>query len=388
MREKEDIPRILKNKEQLGPSPIEKLKRVDEPTTLITDNVQRFDTRQNGFEKAARGEYGEAVARERARPTKFPLQAALIDMIRQRFAPGVNGDVAPLQAPLTEDPEVLSRHIKSLGYFLRADIIGICLLPNYAAYSYDKDGNPIELNHKYAISIVIDQGYDTMDASSGSDWISSSQSFRGYTTSAFITSMMANYIRKLGYPARAHFNNAYQVVVPPLLVLSGIGEMSRIGGATINPFLGPRFKAAVVTTDLPLLPDKPIDFGLQKFCQVCGRCAEECPSRAISNGDKVMYNGYECWKLDVERCTKFRVTNQYGAGCGTCIKVCPWNKPGGRLHDTARWVAQHTPALDGMLVKMDSFMGFGKQRKEKQWWFDLEMVDGVIQVPKGKQNKS
>jgi reductive dehalogenase len=262
--------------------------------------------------------------------------------------------------------------------------VGICRLPSYAVYSHDSNENPVELNHKNAILIVVDQGYETFDASNGSDWISSSQAFRSYTTTAFITTMMADYIRKLGFPARAHFNGNYQVVVPPLLLLSGIGEMSRMGNSVINPFLGPRFKAAVVTTDLPLEPDGPVDFGLQAFCQTCMKCAEACPARAIPTGDKVMYNGYECWKLDVERCAKFRVTNPNGSGCGTCIKVCPWNKPTGTLHDTVRWMALHTPWLDRFLVRMDTLMGYGKRHREKQWWFDLEEVDGVMQVPKGK----
>lgn len=95
----------------------------------------------------------------------------------------------------------------------------------------------------------------------------------------------------------------------------------------LNPFLGPRFKAAVVTTDMPLAIDSPVDFGLQDFCSKCMKCARECPSQAISHGDKEMYNGYERWPIDVEKCTRMRVGNQHGSGCGTCIKVCPWNKP-------------------------------------------------------------
>ena len=169
-------------------------------------------------------------------------------------------------------------------------------------YSHDVNGNPIELNHKNAIVIVIDQDYETMEASNGYDWISGCQSFRSYSTSGFIACIMANYIRRLGYPARSHHEPGYQVVVPPLVLLAGLGEMSRMGNSVLNPFIGVRFKASVVTTDLPLLPDKPIDFGLQKFCSVCKKCAIECPSQAISYGNKVMYIGYETWRLDVERC--------------------------------------------------------------------------------------
>ena len=219
-----------------------------------------------------------------------------------------------------------------------------------------------------------------MKGSTGKDWISSSQSYRSYSATAFIACVMADYIRRLGYPARAHFPGTYQVVITPLLLLAGIGEMSR-AGIVLNPFLGLRFKAAAVTTDLPLLPDKPVDFGLQEFCQQCRRCAVECPARAIPMGDKVMYNGYETWRIDVERCTKFRVTNQSGSACGRCIKVCPWNKPRGWTHDMVRWLIKHMPFLDGFLIRMDRLWGYGKQDLRYKWWFDLEYRDGKLQGP-------
>lgn len=383
--EKQYYDGILTQRRQLGPYPMEKLKRVEQPTTRITDNVQRFDEREHGFNQAFRGDFGPQVTRERQRlRTKYPLGAALANMAAH-LAPVVDGEVASSKAPIPEDPEILSRYIKRLGYFLRADIVGICQLPQYAVYSYDKDGNPVELNHRFAITIVVDQDYETLNASTGHDWISVSQSFLSYSTTAFIACIVADYIRRLGYPARAHHVLDYQVAVTPLLLLAGIGEMCR-AGIVLNPFLGLRFKAAVVTTDLPLVPDKPVDFGLQEFCQKCMKCAVECPSRAIPTGETVMYNGYEVWKLDVEQCTKFRVTNPNGAACGRCIKVCPWNKPQGWTHDVARWMIGHAPFLDKLLVKMDDIWGYGKQEKKDQWWFDLEDIDSVLQIPRKSQD--
>ena len=72
--------------------------------------------------------------------------------------------------------------------------------------------------------------------------------------------------------------------------------------------------------------DRPIDFGLQTFCSNCLKCARECPCDAIPFGDKVMFNGYEIWKPDVERCTRYRLTNAKGSACGRCMKTCPINK--------------------------------------------------------------
>ena len=371
---------ILGGRGHLGRFPMESLKRVDQPTTRITDNIPRFDEREHGFARAMRGDFGPALASEMARFVhKYPLGAAFANMTTH-LVPMVDGEVAPAKAPIPEDPQTLSRHIKQLGYFLRADIVGICRLPQYAVYSHGLDGNPVELDHKFAILLVIDQDYETMCGSTGDDWISGSQSFIGYSTAAFIACIMADYIRRLGYPARAHHAFNYQVLVVPLLLLAGIGEMSR-AGIVLNPFLGTRFKATVVTTDLPLQEDTPVDFGLQEFCRKCLKCAVECHAKAIPEGDKVMINGYENWRFDAERCSKFRLANPNGSSCGRCIKVCPWNKPEGWTHDLVRWIVKHAPLLDRFMVKMDDVWGYGKQDKRHKWWFDLEEVDGVIKTP-------
>ncbi len=360
----------------VDPFPVHTLKRVDRPTTLIFDDqVKRVDERESGFNKAVRGDYGTFLQRERQRfVSKHPLSGAL-SWMTAHLREVVDGIIAKQKAPLPEDPALLSRHIKELAYFLRADAVGICQLPLYAVYSHAfPNGEPIELNHRYAIGILVDQDWRTAEAFNGHDWISNSMSFLAYSTSGFIACIMAEYIRRLGYPARAHHARNYQVVVPPILLWAGLGEMSRIGDCVIHPFLGPRFKAAVVTTDLPLFPDKPIDFGLQDFCSRCKKCARECPSGALNFGEKVIYNGYERWPTNVEKCTSMRVGNQRGSGCGTCIKVCPWNKPYTLFHRAVGWAVRKSSFARRMAIRADDLLGYGKPKYEKKWWLDLEEV--------------
>lgn len=366
------------------PFPMHKIKRVERPTTkIVEDEVQRVDERESGFNRARRGDFGPYIKEQVARfVAKHPLSAALLQM--QVFLKDiVDGMVAVNKAPIPEDPKVLSRHIKEVAYFLRADAVGICELPRYAVYSHSfPDGQPIHLNHKYAIAILVDQDAKTSMATNGHDWISNSMSFMSYSTSGFIACILADYIRRLGYPARAHHARNYQVVVPPILLWAGLGELSRLGDSVVNPFLGPRFKAAVVTTDLPLLPDKPVDFGLQDFCSKCKKCARECPSGAISDGKKTMQNGYERWPLDVEKCTSFRVGNKRGAGCGTCIKVCPWNKPYTLFHRTVGWAMRKFSFARSIAIWADDLLGYGKPDYSKKWWLDLEDTEGVLRLPK------
>jgi reductive dehalogenase len=377
--------------------PVHKLIRVDRPTTVINEGkIQRVRERQAGFCKASAGDYGPKLQREFRRfVPKHPVSGALAWM-RNNMRPFVDGMVAAHQAPVPNDPAVLARHIKETAYFLRADAAGVCELPQYAVYSHkfdfmnpDAGEVPVELNHKYAIAVLIDQDYRTSHATSGSDWISNAMSMLSYSTSGFVAIILAEYIRRLGYPAKAHYAPFYDIVVPPILLLAGLGEMSRIGDSVIHPFLGPRFKAAVVTTNLPLLPDKPIDFGLQDFCSKCKKCARECPSGAISDGNKEMFNGYEKWPVDIKRCTGMRVGNQRGSGCGTCIKVCPWNKPYTSFHRTVGWAMRHSALARSLAIWGDDLLGYGKPDYSKKWWFDLEDVngDGILTIPANKKSE-
>ena len=355
-----------------------RLRRVSRPTTKITHEVACFDEREHGFNRALRGDYGPVAQRERQRfVEKYPLSGAMLAM-QLHLAEVVDGPVAAPQAPLPDDPLVLSRHVKQTALFMRADDVGICELPPYAVYSFDKNGKAVDLGHTHAIAILIDQNYPSFAAGSGRDWVSNSQSFRAYTGSAFTACMLADYIRRLGYSARAHHASDYKVVVPPILLLAGLGEICRIGGIVLHPFMGPRFKAAVVTTDLPLAPDRPIDFGLQQFCAACKKCARECPSGSIPEGPQTMYNGYQIWRNDIESCTRFRVTNAHGSSCGRCIKVCPWNKADTWYHAVATTLAARSQLARRGLIRLDEVLGYGKEDPSRKWWFDMEEVDGRV----------
>lgn len=296
----------------------------------------------------------------------------------------VDGPVADHKAPGTEDPEAMARHIKATAYFLRADMVGVSKLPPYAVYSHSmRTGEPIECHHKYAIALLVDQDWKTSEASYGNDWISTSMGFLAYSTSAFISCALANYIRRLGYSARAHHIRNYQVMIPPILLWAGLGEMCRIGDIVLNPFMGTRFKAAVVTTDLPLVPDKPIDFGLQDFCSKCAKCARHCPSGAIPFGKNptTTHNGYVKWANDVDKCTKNRIGNTLGSGCSVCVQVCPWNKPFTPFHRFVGWSMRNIPATRKLAVWGDDLMGYGKPKLENKWWYDLEDVEGHLRAP-------
>ena len=377
----------------LSAYPMETVKRINRPTTLILDDeVPRVPKRAAFFQRALHGDLGDKAKRERARfAFKTPFSFALLQIIRA-MVKFQDGPVAAREYAQHSDAGANAQAIKSLSYTLGADLTGICEIPRYAWYSHKEDGREIKPYHRYAVVMLIDQGYDTMEGASGDDWISGAQSMRGYLRGAEIAGIMGEFLRAQGFPARSQTNADSDLLHIPLILWAGLGELSRIGELVLNPFVGPRFKSVVLTTDLPLVPDKPIDFGLQTFCGNCLKCARECPCDAIPFGDKTMFNGYEIWKPDVERCTRYRVTNPKGAACGRCMKTCPINKvvdsDGALVARMASWLGIHAMWLKPMLVpiatRVDDWLGNGKRNPVKKWWFDHEFVNGIaIDPPKG-----
>ncbi len=368
--------------------PMENIKRVPRTTTLILeDEVPRVPKRANFFTRALNGDLGEKAQRERWRfAYKTPIAYAYVKLIRA-MVPQQNGSVSAVKDPAVSDPVANARAIKSLMYYLGADMVGACEAKRYVWYSHQDDGTPIDIYHRGAVVMLVDQGFETMEGASGDDWISGAQSMRAYMRGGEICGVVAAFIRSLGWPARSHTNADSDVLQLPLVLLAGLGELSRIGELVLNPFVGPRFKSAVVTTDLPLTWDQPIDFGLQDTCNKCMKCARECPCSAISFGDKVMFNGYEMWKPDVERCTRYRVTNPHGSACGRCMKTCPYNHEGLLAHRLFLWAAIHLPWARRWIVRFDDRIGNGSINPAKTWWTDLEIVDDKVVPPRGTNRR-
>ncbi|WP_300037772.1 4Fe-4S double cluster binding domain-containing protein [uncultured Roseobacter sp.] len=359
-----------------GPHPFETLKRTDKPTTYIDEGrVARVPKRADMFARAQFGDMGKAV-QEGAAGGHYARKAAP-SMAQRRMLGALtllqDGPAGP--GPRPDDAARNADNIKALCYFLGVDATGLSACPDWTWYSHDATGKPIDPPHDQAISMIIDQGFDTMEGASGDDWISVAQSMRAYLRFSLLGGVVARQIRNLGYKAKAHTVMDGEVLQPPLLLLSGLGEVSRIGEVILNPFLGPRLKSGVVTTDMPLAHDRPIDFGLQRFCESCNKCARECPSGAITAGPKLMFNGYETWKSDSQKCATYRITTSGGSMCGRCMKTCPWNLEGLFAEKPFRWAAMKLPAAAPVLARLDDRLARGGLNPVKKWWWDIELAE-------------
>ena len=357
-----------------GRLPFEKIRRVDEPTTFIDEErVARVPKRADMFARAQFGDMGPKNE-DATRGGMHIMKAAPAAAQRRSLAAFVllgNQDHAATRHPTTSDPERNAANLKATSNWLGADAVGLTRCPDWTWYSHDGAGAEIDPPHHQAVAMIIDQGYETMEGASGDDWIAISQSMRAYLRFALIGGVLAKHLRNLGHPAKPHTVMDGEVLQPPLLLLAGLGEVSRIGEVILHPLLGPRLKSGIVTTTMPQQHDRPIDFGLQRFCESCNKCARECPAGAITAGPKLMFNGYEIWKSDSQKCTTYRVTNAAGAMCGRCMKTCPWNLEGLFAEAPFRWAASRVPGSAKLLARLDDALGHGTINPTKKWWWDL-----------------
>lgn len=368
---------ILYDDRQIGLYPTDKLKRVDKPTTkyvLDPDLRVRRKESDHVMMQAATGAYGEDYKDLSARLTvQEPLGAAFISM--QHCISGVRiNKVASKKAPIPDNPRVLSRHIKSLAIFLGADMVGICKLPQSSVYTRNVRGEPISAPYDYAIVFIVRKHVPTMTASDGCESVVDPISFQAYQRLACQAQTMANYIRRLGHDAMATHMFSYLTMMPQLILEAGLGEMSRMG-LVVNPFIGANFKSAAVLTNMPLEVDKPVDFGLQDYCENCNVCVKACPEGAVPSGDKIIYNGYETWIIDREKCIKQALKTRI---CGRCTKMCPWSNVDVRPEafsnwdGNVEWLHERAKQRTRDIISQDWHASCEQTDK---WWFDLVKHD-------------
>jgi reductive dehalogenase len=173
-----------------------------------------------------------------------------------------------------------------------------------------------------------------------------------YSYAGYVSIIMANFIRHLGWSARPLTLTNAPYLVAPTFIDAGIGEYGRCGFVVTKEF-GNSWRPGAIATDLPLVSDKPVDFGLQDFCEKCKICADRCPIQAIPTGDRVVVRGVKRWQMDAEKCYSY--WNATGYSCGICQVVCPWNHPNNPFHNSVREIGARVPNLRSTIINAEKF---------------------------------
>jgi len=291
-----------------------------------------------------------------------PFSTATFDVI-EKITRDVDWTPIPVESkPIKASAEEFSGRIKGFARYLGADLVGITRLNPAYIYSHigrspGKWGAPIQLKHPNAIAIAVEMQYPMLRHAPDSPTMT--ETAYKYFEAAKIGMVVSRYIHFLGYEARAHIDGNYRVMCGPVAADAGLGELGRLG-LVITPRYGARIRLAVITTDLPLVYDEPVTFGVQDFCAICKKCAINCPSGAIDSGDKRIIRGVKKWQSDQESC--YRFWRIQGSDCSLCIKVCPFSHPDTPLHNVVRWAVRRNNLARRLALSGDDLF-YGRRPK-------------------------
>lgn len=224
---------------------------------------------------------------------------------------------------------------------------------------------PKSMNH--VIAVLFEEDYYAIANSPGR--IATAASGTGYSRMAFTAGCLAEFIRFLGYRALPAGNGIGLSI--PIAIDAGLGELGRMG-ILVTPKYGPRVRIAKVITDMPLVADSPIRFGVTEFCEVCKLCTEYCPSDSISDGPRTWKGksisnnpGIYKWYIAPDSCYDYN-----GFSCSNCKRICPFTKPNNSwLHRMIRTIIKgRIGALDKVMVTFDQASGYGKEISDTEFW--------------------
>jgi hypothetical protein len=152
------------------------------------------------------------------------------NVIPHAFSQVRDGATNPVRTEI-HSPNVMSSHIKELGRFYGADLIGIAQLAS---------------DPGFAIVSLLQDAYDTRAAAGVGG---QTPALKGL----FATFTLAAYIRELGYRATRTF--AENGRAERLAAAAGLGEVTPDGRLVTRQFGRGVHIAEVIFTDLPLQPD-------------------------------------------------------------------------------------------------------------------------------------
>ncbi|GMW05165.1 MAG: hypothetical protein AMXMBFR85_11450 [Dehalococcoides mccartyi] len=188
---------------------------------------------------------------------------------------------------------------------------------------------------------------------------------------------LQEFLHGIGYEANVVDNITNS---EPCGLVAGVGENVRMGYTVVSPETGAMARCMLrVITDLPLATTKPVDAGLNRFCNTCKICAEACPYNAIVLDDAPSWDntaipgsppGFNGWRLKAMSC----------AHCGSaCQAVCPFNAPRETwIHSLVAPTVTITPVFNKFFADMERAFGFGMWEPESFWTEDEQPIFGYI----------
>ena len=249
--------------------------------------------------------------------------------LREGFQAPIQDDT-PVAADKVDisDPAAQSTEIKRLARLFGASLVGITDVDLRWHYAYRVDARdysaaPNPLPEDITHVIVMGHAMDAELVDTYPSALAGAATGLEYSHEAAIAIQLSTYIRNLGYEAVASMNDTALVI--PYAIKAGLGEYGR-NQMVLTPEFGPRVRFSKIFTSLPLLSDVPKRLGIRDYCELCTRCADACPPKALPYGEPTLtaenrstLAHVKKWSADCEKC--FAYWAKLKTDCAICMRV-------------------------------------------------------------------
>ena len=243
----------------------------------------------------------------------MPLRVYWLNLVSRWLLRKADGHVAKRQIPVV-DPASMSVKIKQAAMRFGAGAVGITRIGEHALFEN------YTTRFEYAVVVLMPMALE--EISRIGSIRAGVETMRVYIEISKTVIALAAFIRQMGWPARAYGESA-DILHIPLAIDAGLGQLGKHGSLICRQF-GSNLRIATVLTNLPMQIDSPVDIAVDDLCLGCKRCTIDCPPGAIAD-HKQWVRGVEKWYVDFDKCVPYFT---HAMGCGICIEVCPWSKPG------------------------------------------------------------
>lgn len=295
------------------------------------------------------------------------------DGIREGFQAPIQPDTPVAPEPMqVEDPARMSAEVKRIAKFFGADLCGITDLDERWLYTSRVDTRdfseaPHDLPEGLNSVIVLGHEMEQELVATYPSALAGAATGREYSHEASVVMQLAAYIRNLGYEAVPSMNDTGLVI--PYAVKAGLGEYAR-NQMVITPEFGPRLRFSKIFTNLPLSHDAPQPLGVRAFCDICTKCADACPVKALPYGPPEeggsnisAIRGVKKWTSDAEKCFSFWA--KLASDCAICMRVCPFNRDYSQRHNRL-WLRLALSPLRKLALRLAD--KHGARVKPGDWW--------------------
>ena len=341
------------------------------PSSLQRDIEVSFYAREYplesfALEQSASAEWADAVRRDFS-----PETADLYDEFQDGMKPVLewirsSGDLEPTAEPSGADvTESIRDKARELGY----GEVGFTRFDRRYLYQIRRQGVRADLPHAICLALEQDraatQTMPSLEAEKAQG--------EAYKRQAELAMKLVDHIRALGYRAQVSGPTWHFGPMIPMFVEAGLGQLG-VNGQLLSPHFGSRARLQIIITNARLLYDRPVDYGIPKFCEICQVCFMRCPGRALQ-GQRVWFRGVDKAKLIYKRCRP--VMARY-SGCGVCMKVCPIQKYGMKpvmehYVETGDVLGKGTENLEGYELPDKGYFAVGKLPRFSTEFFAMPM---------------